>query len=304
MNWHSYISSFTSYLFIEKGLSKNTIDSYRRDVEKLTLFLKENTIDCTPINISSENIQQFIYEVSKTIKARSQARIISGLKAFFEYLMIEGYRDNNPIEIIESPKIGLKLPDSLSEPEINEIVEAIDLNHPQGPRNKTIIETLYGCGVRVSELINLKISDLYFNEGFIKVTGKGNKQRLIPITDYTEQIITNFIKEYRQFENPQKDQEDYLFLNRRGKQLTRVMIFTIIKNLCKIANITKKVSPHTFRHSFASHLLAGGADLNIIQQLLGHESITTTEIYLHVDKSHLKKVLEEFHPLGKNIPNS
>ncbi len=294
MIWKNYIKDFGQYLLIEKGLADNTVVNYERDCKKLADFYKEQII--TPEKITTEEIQLFIYDYSKTHKARSQARLLSGLKAFFDYLILEKYRDENPVRSIESPKIGLKLPDALSLDTINLIIETIDLSHPQGERNRAILETLYGCGLRVSELVDLKISDLFFDEGFIKVTGKGNKQRLVPINLYTEDILTNYIQTNRLLTPPKKGYEDVIFLNRRGKQLTRVMIFTIIKELCKKANIQKKISPHTFRHSFATHLLNGGADLTVIQALLGHESITTTEIYLHVDKSKLKEVVNKYHP--------
>lgn len=294
MNWNSYIKEFTQYLLIEKGLSKNTIINYQGDCEKLCDYFIDT--ETSPINVKTSDLQSFIYHYSKSHKARSQARLISGLSAFFNYLLIENYREDNPMDIIESPKIGLKLPDTLSEEEINKIIDVIDLSHPQGERNRAILETLYGCGLRVSELISLKISDLYFDEGFIKITGKGNKQRLVPTNLYTETIINNYIQKQRPLTPPKKDKEDVLFLNRRGNQLTRVMIFTIIKQLAEKANIKKNISPHTFRHSFASHLLNGGADLTVVQALLGHESITTTEIYLHVDKSKLAEIVNSFHP--------
>ncbi len=296
-NFDIHIKEFTNYLLIERGLSKNTIASYQLDCEKLAQFLENETT--TPQNISTENLQNFIYNYSKNHKARSQARLISGLTSFFDFLVIERYREDNPMKIIESPKIGLKLPDTLSEEEINLLIDAIDLSHPQGERNKAILETLYGCGLRVSELITLKISDLYFDEGFIKITGKGNKQRLVPINYFTEDIIKNYLKTQRILTPPKKGMEDVLFLNRRGNQLTRVMIFTIIKQLSQKTNLQKKISPHTFRHSFATHLLNGGADLTVIQALLGHESITTTEIYLHIDKSKLAEVVNTYHPRAK-----
>lgn len=298
VQWKTYIQDFTQYLLIEKGLAENTIDNYKRDCNKLAVFLKDSSL--TPLNVNATDIQTFIYDYSKTHKARSQARLISGLSAFFDYLMIEKYREDNPMTIIEAPKLGLYLPDTLSEEEINLIIDSIDLSHPQGERNKAILETLYGCGLRVTELISLKISDLYFDEGFIKITGKGNKQRLVPINLYTENIITNYLHQHRVLTPPKKGKEDVLFLNRRGNQLTRVMIFTIIKQLAEKAAITKNISPHTFRHSFASHLLKGGADLTVIQALLGHESITTTEIYLHIDKTKLTEVVNQFHPRANN----
>ncbi|MDO6802917.1 site-specific tyrosine recombinase XerD [Wenyingzhuangia sp. 1_MG-2023] len=298
MKWKTYISDFTNYLLIEKGLSQNTIVNYQNDCNQLASFLE--TSEKNPLTVSTSDIQNFLYDYSKTHKARSQARLISGLSAFFDYLNIENYREDNPIQVIESPKIGLKLPDTLNEDEINQIIDAIDLSHPQGERNRAILETLYGCGLRVSELVTLKISDLYFDEGFIKITGKGNKQRLVPINPYTESIISDYIATQRKLTPPNKGKEDIVFLNRRGNQLTRVMIFTIIKQLAEKANIKKAISPHTFRHSFASHLLNGGADLTVIQALLGHESITTTEIYLHVDKTKLIEIVHQFHPRAKN----
>tara|TARA_R110001606_G_scaffold101469_1_gene222737 strand:- start:33911 stop:34807 length:897 start_codon:yes stop_codon:yes gene_type:complete len=296
MKWQNAIRDFQLYLKIERGLSKNTIDSYTRDLEKLILFLEENDISVTPISIDNSTIQQFNYEVAKKLNARSQARIISGLRSFFDYLVFEDYRETNPTDLIEAPKIGRKLPDTLSEEEINELISAVDLSHPQGERNRTILETLYSCGLRVSELITLKISDLFFDEGFIKVTGKGNKERFVPIHYNAQKYITIYINEIRNHLKPAKNFEDTLFLNRRSKGLTRQMIFTILKDLAVKINLKKKISPHTLRHSFATHLLKNGADLRAIQLMLGHESITTTEVYVHLDKSYLKEVVETYHP--------
>ncbi|WP_341220852.1 site-specific tyrosine recombinase XerD [Polaribacter atrinae] len=296
MKWENAIRDFQLFLRIERGLSKNTIDSYTRDLEKLMLFLEENEINHTPITIDEESIQQFIYEVAKKVNPRSQARIISGLRSFFDYLIFEDYRETNPTDLIEAPKIGRKLPDTLSEDEINALISAIDLSHPQGERNRTILETLYSCGLRVSELITLKISDLFFEEGFIRVIGKGNKQRFVPIHYNAQKYISSYIKDIRAHIHPQKGFEDTVFLNRRGKGLTRQMIFIILKNLSLEIDLKKKISPHTLRHSFATHLLKNGADLRAIQQMLGHESITTTEVYVHLDKSYLKEVVETYHP--------
>ena len=237
-----------------------------------------------------------MYELPKTVNPRSQARIISGLKGFFNYLVFEDYRDDNPMDLIESPKIGRKLPDTLSTDEINKLIAAIDLSKPEGERNRAILETLYGCGLRVSELINLKLSDLYFDEDFIKVTGKGNKQRFVPVSKVNKKYINLYRNEIRSHQKIEPGHEDFVFLNRRGKQLTRAMIFTIIKRLTEKIGLQKNISPHTFRHSFATHLLENGADLRAIQQMLGHESITTTEVYMHVDRRHLTKVLNDFHP--------
>ncbi|UAM99850.1 site-specific tyrosine recombinase XerD [Polaribacter litorisediminis] len=296
MKWQHAIRDYQLYLKIERGLSQNTLDSYTRDLEKLTLFLDENDINCSAISIDEVTIQQFIYEVAKKVNPRSQARIISGLRSFFDYLVFEDYRETNPTDLIETPKIGRKLPDTLSEDEINELISAIDLSHPQGERNRTIIETMYSCGLRVSELITLKISDLFFDEGFIKVTGKGNKERYVPIHYTAQKYISMYIHEIRTHLKPIKNFEDTLFLNRRGKGLTRQMIFTILKDLSVKINLKKKISPHTLRHSFATHLLKNGADLRAIQQMLGHESITTTEVYVHLNTSYLKEVLETYHP--------
>lgn len=296
MNWNNAIHDYQLFLKIERGLAQNSVDSYGRDVKKLVLFLEEKELNYSPISISEEVIQQFIYEISKEINTRSQARIISGLRNFFDYLIFEDYRNNNPTNLLESPKIGRKLPDTLSTEEIDKIIAQIDLSTPEGERNKAMLEMLYSCGLRVSELISLQLSDLFFNEGFIRVIGKGNKQRFVPINENTIKIINLYIDLIRHHIKTQKGYEDTLFLNRRGKQISRNMVFMIIKDLTIKSGINKKVSPHTFRHSFATHLLENGADLRAIQQMLGHESITTTEIYMHVDKSFLKDVVEKFHP--------
>jgi len=296
MNWNSQIKNYQSYLRIERGLSKNTIDNYSFDIERLCLFLEENAIVVSPIKISEETIQQFIYSISKEVNPRSQARIISGLKSFFSYLIFEDYRVDNPLELIETPKTGRKLPDTLSVEEIDLLISAIDLSSNEGERNRAMLETLYGCGLRVSELVSLKISDLFFDEGFIKITGKGNKQRFVPVGDLTQKYIQIY-RDYRRSDlNIKKGQEDTLFLNRRGSQLTRAMIFTIIKDLATKIELKKSISPHTLRHSFATHLLENGADLRSIQLMLGHESITTTEIYVHLDRRFLTEVINTFHP--------
>lgn len=296
MKWQNAIKDYQFYLKIERGLSTNTIESYSRDLDKLIIFLNENEILSSPISIEEETIQAFIYHIAKKVNPRSQARMISGLKSFFNYLIFEDYRKTNPTDLLEAPKTGRKLPDTLSEHEINDLIVAIDLSHPQGERNRTIIEVMYSCGLRVTELITLKVSDLFFDEGFIRVLGKGNKQRFVPIHYNAQKYITNYINEIRVHINAHKGFEDTLFLNRRGKGLTRQMIFTILKNLSVAIGLKKKISPHTLRHSFATHLLKNGADLRAIQQMLGHESITTTEIYVHLDKSYLKEVVETYHP--------
>ncbi len=296
MNWQQAITDYQNFLRIERGLSKNSIYNYSFDIKKLTTWLSENNIEISPIKIETETLQQFIYYIAKEVNARSQSRIISGLKGFFNYLVFEEYRTTNPLDLIESPKIGRKLPDTLSIEEIDLLISSINLSTQQGERNRAIIETLYGCGLRVSELTNLKISDLFFEEGFIKVTGKGDKQRFVPIGTLTIKYIEIYRKEIRNHQNIKPHAKDTLFLNRNGKGLTRAMIFHIVKELTKKAGINKKISPHTFRHSFATHLLENGADLRAIQQMLGHESITTTEIYTHIDKSYLSEVMNNFHP--------
>lgn len=296
MTWQHALKDYQIYLKIERGLSQNTISNYSFDLKKLISYIQEHELDCSPINISKENIQEFIYNMARTINARTQSRLISGLKGFFNYLVFEDYRADNPLDTIDSPKIGRKLPDTLSEQDIDALIAAIDLSTAQGERNRAILELLYGCGLRVSELTHLKLSDLFFDEGFIKVTGKGDKQRFVPIVARTQKYINIYRTEVRSHMNIPDAYKDTLFLNRRGKQLTRAMIFTIIKQLAVKIDLNKTVSPHTFRHSFATHLLEHGADLRSIQMMLGHESITTTEIYMHVDKSHLKEVIHNFHP--------
>ncbi|MEQ8220186.1 MAG: site-specific tyrosine recombinase XerD [Arenibacter sp.] len=296
MKWNRALQDFQHYLNLERGLSKNSISNYLLDVEKLILFLEDHKIVETPINIHKSTLQQFIYELAKNVNPRSQARIISGLKSFFNYLVFEDYRQDNPMELIESPKVGRKLPDTLSEEEINKLIGAIDLSKPEGERNRAILETLYGCGLRVSELLDLKLSDLYFEEDFIMVTGKGDKQRFVPISEINKKYINIYRKQIRVHMSIKKGSEDVLFLNRRGNKLTRAMIFTIIKQLAQEIGLHKSISPHTFRHSFATHLLQNGADLRAIQQMLGHESITTTEVYMHVDRTHLAEVMNKYHP--------
>lgn len=296
MSWNRYIKDYQSYLRIERGLSKNTIENYGFDIERLCLFLEGNKMEVSPLKITDETIQQFIYHVSKELNPRSQARIISGLKSFFNYLVFEDYRNDNPLELIETPKTGRKLPDTLAVQEIDALIAAIDLSSNEGERNRAMLETLYGCGLRVSELVSLKISDLFFDEGFVKITGKGNKERFVPIGKLTQKYIQIYQNEVRGNLTIKKGCEDTLFLNRRGNQLTRAMIFTIIKDLAVKIGLKKNISPHTLRHSFATHLLENGADLRSIQLMLGHESITTTEIYVHLDRSFLKEVMHSFHP--------
>ena len=296
MKWTHALKDFEHYLQIERGLSKNTLESYRLDVNKLIAYLESNLIITGPIEINNETIKRFVYELAKTVNSRTQSRVISGLRSFFDYLIFENYRKTNPLEQIETPRIGRKLPDTLALKEIDLMVAAIDLTNPLGERNRAIIETLYSCGLRVSELTDLKISDLFFKEGFIKVTGKGNKQRFVPIGLNTQKFIKLYIHHKRSSLNIASEYMDTLFLNQRGKKLTRAMIFTIVKKLAQKVGLKKSISPHTFRHTFATHLLENGADLRAIQMMLGHESITTTEIYMHIDKSHLKQVMDKFHP--------
>lgn len=296
MKWQQALDDYRSYLRIERGLSDNSIINYSLDVKKLIKWLDENNMGVSPVQIQEKEVLEFIYQLAKTVNPRTQSRVISGLKGFFNYLIFEDYRKINPLELIESPKTTRKLPDTLSKEEINLLIDTVDLSSAQGERNRAILETLYGCGLRVSELINLKLSDLFFEEGFIQVTGKGNKQRFVPIADVTMKYINIYLKEIRVHEDIKKECSDIVFLNRRGRKLTRAMIFTIIKQLAEKASIRKTISPHTFRHSFATHLLENGADLRAIQQMLGHESITTTEIYMHVDRRHLSEVLMKYHP--------
>lgn len=296
MKWSNAIEDFGYYLGIERGLSENTIINYQLDIKTLVQFLENHGIDQTPINIKAETLQQFIYEEAKEKSAYSQSRRISGLKSFFKFLVFEKYRDDQPIQWLEAPKIGRKLPDTLNFDEIIKMLEVIDLSKPEGIRNRAILETLYGSGLRVSELVNLQKSDLFAKEKIVRITGKGNKQRLVPLGDFALDFIQTYLTEVQVYQKIQKGFENFVFLNRNGKALTRNMIFLIVQKTAELAGIRKKVSPHTFRHSFATHLLENGADLRSIQVLLGHESITTTEIYTHIDTRYLQQVMEKFHP--------
>lgn len=299
-NWVKYIDDYKTYLKIERGLSANSVINYAYDIQKLTDYLTDNNIDASPIVITEEILLQFIYHVSSQgLNARSQARLISGLKSFFNFLVFEDYRKDMPMELIEVPKLGRKLPDTLSIAEIDSLIASIDLSTAEGERNRAMLETLYSCGLRVSELVTLKMSDLFFDEGFIKITGKGNKQRFVPIGSFTQKFIELYMTSIRPHLNINKGHEDTLFLNRWGRGLTRAMVFTIIKQLAAKINLQKTISPHTFRHSFATHLLENGADLRSIQLMLGHESITTTEIYVHLDRKFLTNVLNTYHPRKK-----
>ncbi|MDR3272418.1 MAG: tyrosine recombinase XerD [Flavobacteriaceae bacterium] len=296
MNWDFVKNNFAEYLLLEKGLSKNTRWAYERDISKLQKFAEENN-SLNPYIIDKNLVRKFVINFAqKTTSERSQARLISSLKSFFKFLQTDERREDNPAELLESPKIGLRLPDTLNQEEIEKIIASIDLSQPEGERNRTMIETLFGCGLRVSELVNLQLSDLFFEENFIRVIGKGDKQRLVPISDWTIKYINLYRDHIRTHQTPKPKCEDILFLNRRGGKLTREMVFLIVKNAVEKAGIRKSVSPHTFRHSFASILLKNGADLRSIQQILGHESITTTEIYTHLDKQQLRDAIEKFRP--------
>jgi len=297
LNWKGYIQGFKSFLTLEKSLSGNSIEAYLHDVEKLIQFLEYKKYDYTPKEIELKHLQEFVKWVNELgMSATSQARIISGIKSFYKYLLLENVMNNDPSTLLEAPKLGRKLPDTMSIEDINKIIDSIDLSLPEGQRNKAMLETLYSCGLRVSELVNLKISNLYFNDGFVKVTGKGDKERLVPIGTVAMKQITLYKNEVRCHIIPKKDSEDVLFLNRRGAKLSRVMIFTIIKQLTTKIGLKKHISPHTFRHSFATHLIEGGADLRAVQEMLGHESITTTEIYTHLDRDYLRQAIIQFHP--------
>jgi integrase/recombinase XerD len=298
MNWTPTIKGFKSYLQLELSLSENSIAAYLRDVKKFVEYLELQEIDVAPEKVEQNHVEDFLQWLSKLgLSARSQARILSGLKAFYKYLLMEDIIEVAPTDLLEAPKIGRKLPEVLSIGEINDIINAVDLSKEEGERNKAMLETLYSCGLRVSELTNLKISNLLLNEGFIRVVGKGDKERITPIGSVAIKHIKIYVNTKRNhMSNIKKESEDILFLNRRGKQLTRVMIFTIIKRLAEKAGITKTVSPHTFRHSFATHLVEGGANLRAIQEMLGHESITTTEIYTHLDREYLRQAILDFHP--------
>jgi len=295
MSWDISIKGFKSYLQVERSLSDNSVQAYTRDVKKFANYAIP--LDLSELKITRKNISNFLSEIKdEGISARSQARIISGIKAFYKYLIMEDYLKVNPTELIESPKIGLKLPDTLSLIEIDNLISGVDLSNKQGERNRAILETLYSCGLRVSELTNLQLSNTYFKQGYLKVIGKGDKERLAPIGGRAIKYLTIYINEVRNHQEIKKGHEDFVFLNNRGSKLTRVMIFLIIQKLAEQIGLKKKISPHTFRHSFATHLIEGGADLRAVQEMLGHESITTTEIYTHLDKEYLRSNIIQFHP--------
>lgn len=292
MNWKSAQKEFGTYLKLEKGLSQHSVSAYESDIEKLSQFFQEKL----PTRLDLADLRTFINEYAELgYSPRSQSRLISAVRSFYQYLQLEKLIGVNPAELLESPKLAQHLPDTLSVEEIDRIIAEIDLSSPNGERNRAIIETLYGCGLRVSELVHLKLDDLHPKEGFVSVIGKGNKQRLVPLSSYTYKMIRFYTEEVRIHQLIKKGNEPYIFLNQRGAQLSRVMIFTIVKQLGEKAGLRKSISPHTFRHSFATHLLEGGADLRAVQEMLGHESITTTEIYTHLDKSFLESALKH-HP--------
>lgn len=295
--WEHYKKGFRAYLQLEKSLSENSVEAYLRDIEKLTQYLQETSTLKPPSEITLKDLQQLTRWVSELgMTASSQARMISGIRAFYKYCLLENITNADPTTLLEAPKLKRSLPDVLSFDEIENIIAQVDLSKPEGGRNKAILETMYSCGLRVSETINLTISQLYLDVGFIRVIGKGNKERLVPIGSSAIKYINIYKQQLRVHVRPQPGSEDILFLNKRGTQLSRVMIFLIIKALVQKAGIKKEVSPHTFRHSFATHLVEGGADLRAVQEMLGHESITTTEIYTHLDREFLRKTLEQFHP--------
>ena len=298
-DWSSYIKGFKAYLQLERSLSGNSVEAYIHDVMKLTQFFDASSLNLQPAQVELKHLQDFLRWITELgMTARTQARVISGMKGFYKYLLLENLVRTDPTEMLESPKIGRKLPSTMSIQEIDLLLNAIDLSKTGGERNRAMLETLYGCGLRVTELVELKISCIYFNEGFLKIIGKGNKERLVPLGSVAQKRLTSYLEFVRPHIPLKKGFEDFVFLNRRGSKLTRVMIFTIIKDLIKKTGLKKNVSPHTFRHSFATHLVEGGADLRAVQEMLGHESITTTEIYTHLDREYLRSTILQYHPRG------
>ncbi|MBC99762.1 MAG: tyrosine recombinase XerD [Crocinitomicaceae bacterium] len=300
MSWNVYIRGYKNYLQIEKSLSKNTVDAYCRDIIKLNEFFNNNELTKKINELSYQDFQNYISHLNKQkINARSQSRVISSIRSFFKFLILEKIVDENPSDLLENPKTGKKLPEFLTIKEVDELVQQIDRSKADGERNLAIIEVLYGCGLRVTELIELKISEIYWKEGFIRVIGKGNKERLIPLGKIASKYLKIYLNEVRVHQIISNEFIDHVFLNKNGKKISRVMIFKIIKRLTELAGIKKNVSPHTLRHSFATHLVEGGADLRAVQEMLGHQSITTTEIYTHLDKNYLKQSILDHHPLEK-----
>lgn len=297
LNWNIYIKQFGQYLKLERSLSQNSIDAYLRDVEKLKQYIELSGSKSTPLKITTKELQKFIHYINELgMSAYSQARILSGIKAFYKYLEFEELIDSSPAALLEGPKIGRKLPDTLEYNDIEKLLEAIDLSSPEGARNRAILETLYSSGLRVTELVDLRLSNVYFDIGFLRVLGKGNKERLVPIGKDALKYLKIYIEDIRVHIPIKKSFDNYVFLNRRGSKLSRVMIFLVIKGLAEKIGLKKTISPHTFRHSFATHLIEGGADLRAVQEMLGHASITTTEIYTHLDRDYLRQVIQEFHP--------
>jgi integrase/recombinase XerD len=297
MKWEDSKKGYENYLKLEKSLSQNSISAYINDISKLVDFLENKFEGIEPDLVKLNHLKSFVEWLNgRGVSPRTQARTISGIKSFYKYLLIEETITSDPTALLESPKIGRKLPDILSMEEIDTLIEGIDLKKAEGQRNKAMLETLYSCGLRVSELVNLKITNLFFEQGFIKVEGKSEKERLVPVSGRAVGEINKYMSHYRKSLRVHKDSENVLFLNRRGRKLSRVMIFTIIKNLAEKINLGKKISPHTFRHSFATHLINGGADLRAVQEMLGHESILTTEIYTHLDRDYLRSTIHQFHP--------
>ena len=295
--WDSHKKGYKAWLQLEKSLSDHSVSAYLSDLEKLTQFFQSADIKISPKEVTLKQLQKFTVFISELgLSATSQARIISGIRSFYDYCLAENIVENDPTLLLEAPKTRRKLPDTLSVDEVDQIISSIDLSTPEGTRNKAIFETMYSCGLRVSELVNLKISQFYPDLGFIRVTGKGDKERLIPIGNTAVKNVKIYLKTVRTHIDIADGQEDMLFLNRRGSKLSRVMIFLVLKDLVKKAGITKTISPHTLRHSFATHLVEGGADLRAVQEMLGHESITTTEIYTHLDRDYLRATLQQFHP--------
>lgn len=297
VNWRTHIEQFTTYLKLERSLSANSIMAYERDVEKLAQFIDLKFTGTSALKTSAAQLQAFIEYLNELgLSAFSQARILSGIKSFYKYLLLEDLIKADPTELLEGPKLGRKLPDTLEYFEIEQLLTAIDLSKPEGMRNRAMIEVLYGCGLRVSELVDLRLGNVSAESGFVRVTGKGNKERLVPVGRDALKYLSMYTSEVRVHVNIQKGFESHVFLNRRGRKLTRVMVFMIIKELAQRIGLRKTISPHTFRHSFATHLIEGGADLRAVQEMLGHESITTTEIYTHLDRDYLKQVIRDFHP--------
>lgn len=296
MDWQRATKGFRSYLKLERSLSENTVEAYLRDVSNLEVFCVDLGYK-SPVSVDTETLKKFIQQVSEIgLSATTQSRMVSGVRSFYKYLLLEDKIESDPSSLLETPKIGRKLPETLSREEIEAMINNIDLSKPEGERNRTIIETLYGSGLRVSELVNLKISNIYFNEGFLRILGKGNKERLVPLGGIAAKRIREYISSIRVHADIKKGAEDIVFLNRRGAALSRVMIFNIVKQTAYNAGIKKNISPHTLRHSFATHLVEGGADLRAVQDMLGHESITTTEIYTHLDRDYLRSNIIQFHP--------